>query len=128
PAGKRAILLEAGGRGLRPPLWEQPLWERPWPRCLWPGTRNIAAMAAPTGSTRSAAEAAVAQEGVRLRDRLGREQQAAVAGLDHHVVGQLRAPGLGDRHGAVVVVVELRQQAAQPVWEAAGDHAHFEAA
>src|SRR5690606_13379406 len=127
PAGKPAILLEAGPPGLRAPRGADPvgtLWERPWPRCLWARTRSIAAMAAPTGSsTGSAPEAALAQERARLRDRLGREQQPAVAGLDHHVVRQPRAPGFLDRHGAVVVAVELRQQAAQPVREAAGDHA-----
>src|SRR5690606_33464208 len=49
------------------------------------------------------AEAAGVQEIDRLRDRLGREQQAAVAGRDHDVVGQLRAAGFGDRNRAVVV-------------------------
>ena len=34
--------------------------------------------------------------------RLGREQQAAVAGGDHHVVGHARQPRFRDRHGAVV--------------------------
>ena len=33
-------------------------------------------------------EMAVAQEGDRLLRRLGRKQQAAVAGIDHHVVRQ----------------------------------------
>src|SRR5690606_20815649 len=39
------------------------------------------------------AEASAFQELDRLRDHLGREQQAAVAGRDHDVVGQLRAAG-----------------------------------
>src|SRR5690606_18988059 len=51
------------------------------------------------------AEVAVVQERDRLRDRLGREQQATVAGRNHHVVGQLRAAGFGDRYAAVVVTL-----------------------
>src|SRR3546814_1573299 len=59
------------------------------------------------------AEAAGPQELDRLRDRLGREQQAAVAGRDHHVVGPLRAGGFLDQNRAVVVALESRQQAAR---------------
>src|SRR5690606_41490551 len=66
PAGKPAILLEAGPPGLRAPRGGADpvgtLWERPWPRCLCARTSSIAAMAAPTRpSTGHAPQAPLAQ-------------------------------------------------------------------
>src|SRR3546814_1577086 len=60
------------------------------------------------------AEAAGPQELDRLRDRLGREQQAAVAGRNHHVVGQLRAAGFLDHNRAVVVALGRNSTSLKP--------------
>src|SRR3546814_9963747 len=67
------------------------------------------------------AAAAGPQELDRLRDRLGREPQAAVAGRHHHVVGQLRAAGFPHQNRAVVVALETRQPAPPSVVEALRD-------
>src|SRR5690606_24181690 len=120
--------LRASMEGPRP--IKTPAWRGKRAILLDAGTPDATVGTAPAGGAcgRSVAEPPLAQERPGLRDRLGREQQAAVAGLDHHVVGQLGAAGLLDRNRAVVVPVELRQQAAQPVRQAAGDHADLEAA
>src|SRR5690606_24765138 len=66
---------------------------------------ELAAMAAPTVAAQAPLlqEAALAQEGDGLGGGVGREQQAAVAAFDDHVVGDPLQPCLDHGHGAVVV-------------------------
>src|SRR3546814_15459237 len=67
------------------------------------------------------AEAAGPKELDRLPDPPGREQQAAVAGRDHHVVGQLRAAGFFDQNPPGVCTLDSRQTADSAVGKSADE-------
>ncbi len=66
-------------------------------------------------------EMPLSQEDDRLLRHLCREEQAAVAGVDYHVVGQAGQPGFIDGDGAVVLAVEAGKQRAETMRHATGE-------